>query len=165
MYNKSMNQQDIMSSLEALSLASRLRRISDRIVDDVAGLYAQLDLPFNPRWFPYFYILKEGDSLAVADVAELLKVSHPTVIKFTNQMVKAGVLASAIDKEDRRRRLLTITPKGKELAHLMTPVWEKIKVVVDELVSDTNEDVFTMLNAMDCQLDKKPLSLRYLSRK
>lgn len=156
-----MNATDLMRQLEALSLASRLRRVSDRMVEDVSALYTELGIQFNPRWFPYFYVLKDGEPYAVNDLAHLLRVSHPTVIKFTNQMMKDGLLTSQIDKQDRRRRLLTLTDKGRGLAERMMPVWEKIRDAVNATVKDSGFQLFEGLNQFDEALDRCSIQDRY----
>lgn len=157
------NPSDLMEQLEALSLASRLRRVSDRMVDDVAALYNELNIDFNPRWFPYFYVLKEGEPYAVNDLATLLRVSHPTVIKFTNQMVKEGLLTSKTDTKDRRRRLLTMTSKGQALADKMMPVWAKVRDAVNEAVKESGFALFEGLNQFDNALDRSSIEQRYSS--
>ncbi|HEX2391615.1 MAG TPA: MarR family transcriptional regulator [Solirubrobacterales bacterium] len=57
----------------------------------------------------------------VGDLAELFGVSVPSMSRAVESLVKAGLVTRLEDPEDRRVRLVGITPKGKDLvAELVT---------------------------------------------
>ncbi len=43
---------DLINELEELALASRLRRLSDRLMRDVSGIYDDLEVDFKRAGFP-----------------------------------------------------------------------------------------------------------------
>ena len=42
---------DIIAELGELAFASRLKRLSDRLMRDVSRIYQQMDVDFEARWF------------------------------------------------------------------------------------------------------------------
>ena len=59
---------DILSDLGALAFGSRLKRLSDQLMQDGIRVYRDSGLPFEPKWFPVFYYLgKKGPSAVFTD--------------------------------------------------------------------------------------------------
>ena len=55
---------------------------------DVGKVYKEQELDFEPRWFTMLYLLSKEKSLSIIDIAENLKLSHPAVVQFADQMQK-----------------------------------------------------------------------------
>ena len=55
-----------------LIFGTRLKRLSDRFLMDVARIYKTLDIPFVIGWFPLFYLLNEQGTLSVTEIAREL---------------------------------------------------------------------------------------------
>ena len=102
---------DIIKQLGSLALASRLKRLSDALMQGVEQLYREQEVTFHPRWFPVAYLLKQKSPMAVTEIAEALGMTHPAVNQTAAQMTRHGLLLSRKDKKDERRRLLSLSKK------------------------------------------------------
>jgi 2-hydroxychromene-2-carboxylate isomerase len=70
---------DLIIELGELALASRLKRLSERLMRDVSRVYRELDEPFEARWFPLLRALLEESPQGVTQVARALGLTHPAV--------------------------------------------------------------------------------------
>jgi len=126
---------DLITQLGPLAFASRLKRLADRLMKDVSQLYKDLDLEFEARWFPVVYYLKERDSVPLTTVAQDLGLTHPAVNQVANVLSEKGLLASTRDTEDERRRLLSLTQKGRDTVRTLEPVWEEIAAATADVIA------------------------------
>jgi ribosomal protein S18 acetylase RimI-like enzyme len=155
---------DMIKELKGLALGSRMKRLLDRMNRDISGTYRSLGLDFEARWFSVFYLLKEEAPLTVTGIANRLGFSHPAVIKIAREMGRKGLLLSSQDKTDRRKRLLRLSRKGKETADRLSPVWEDIRSVIQELLDGADHHLLLAIEGMEHQLDEKELSERLFER-
>ncbi len=77
---------DLIKDLKALALGTRLKRLSDVLMSDVGKIYKEQDIDFEPRWFAMMYLLSKEKSLSIIDIADQLRLSHPAVVQFADQM-------------------------------------------------------------------------------
>jgi DNA-binding MarR family transcriptional regulator/GNAT superfamily N-acetyltransferase len=114
----------IIEKLGVLALGSRLKRLSDVLMQDVEKVYKHFNLEFEPKWFPVFYLLSENGSLSIMAISEELEVSHPGVIQIIKELEKQGLVFSEKDAQDNRKRLVSLTEKGRNLVPQLEPVWQ-----------------------------------------
>jgi DNA-binding MarR family transcriptional regulator/predicted GNAT family N-acyltransferase len=114
----------IIEKLGVLALGSRLRRLSDVLMQDVEKVYKHFNLEFEPKWFPVFYLLSENGPLSIMAISEELEVSHPGVIQIIKELEKQGLVFSEKDAQDNRKRLVSLTEKGRNLVPQLEPVWQ-----------------------------------------
>ncbi len=62
------------------------------------------------------HIVADHESIAMADLAQLLEVGRPTVSQFVSSLESRGWMERGLDPEDRRRHLVYITTLGKTVA-------------------------------------------------
>lgn len=55
--------------------------------------------------------------MTVGDLLDILQITKQSLARVLNELVERGYVAQATGREDRRQRLLTLTPAGKELEH------------------------------------------------
>jgi len=151
---------DIMQQLGALPLASRLRRLYERLAKDGLRIYREQKLNFEPRWFPVYYLLLHRSPMAVTEVAQEVGLSHPAVIQAASAMEKAGLLVSHHDRKDERKRLLSLSQEGRRLSAELTPVWGDFEQATLELMKETGVDIFDALNRIEQALDRNELHER-----
>ena len=68
--------------------------------------------------YPQYLVLMtlwEEDGMAVNDIAKHLLLETTTVTPLLQRMEQAGLLTRKRDAEDERRRIVTLTPKGRQL--------------------------------------------------
>lgn len=151
---------DLIEQLGALALASRLKRVSDSFFQDAVKMYRELDVDFEPRWFPVYVALTRVEEAAVTDVAAMLGITHPAVNQIAGEMIKKGVVSARKCKNDRRRRLLSLTPKGREMQPVLEAFWDDVHHAVQELVCNTGYDVVDVLSKLEQGLRDKDFYTR-----
>lgn len=140
----------------SLALATRLKNLSDRLAKDVAQVYKESSFDFEPRWFTLVWALKEGQELAVTELAAMLKQTHPAVNQVANVLVEKGLVSERKDKEDQRRRLLQLTAKGLQVVDQISPLWVQIKKANDELLADSS-NLIESLEKVEAALDQSSM--------
>lgn len=71
-------------------------------------------------------------------VASLLAMDRTTLTAALKPLQRRGLVQIAMDTEDRRGRLMTLTPKGRRLLARAVPVWKKAHAAVESLVRDAD---------------------------
>lgn len=152
---------DLFSQLGALALASRMRRLADRMSQDVVVIYKEQNIDFEPRWFTVYYLLVQKAPLSIVEVAQILGISHPCVNQIANDMIKAGLVKAQKDKTDKRKRLLVLTDKGRDLLPALQTIWDDVENALKDVIADSGLDVMGMLEKMETCLDRKEIYERF----
>lgn len=134
---------DYLDNLGLLALGTRLKRLSDTIMIDGFELYSKTGIDFDPKWFPVFRLLSEKEALGIMEIAERLNISHPYVIQLVKSMEKKGVVSNVKDTSDKRKRSVALTVYGLELLDKVRPLWEDIENTIENLLRDTQNEIFT----------------------
>lgn len=158
-----MNEIDPLKELRVLGLASRFKRISERLLREATLIYNNADVDFDARWFAITHILKTRRYSSITELASMLGFTHTSINLIAKEMIGAGIIKSSRDIDDNRRRLLSLTAKGRRLVKKLQPLWDKIHVAGNELVTETGVDIIAALDNIEDSLDRFPLSQRVLS--
>ena len=76
---------------------------------------AQLEpLGFHPREFGLMTVLAKRPGITQQDLAALARVDPSSMVAILDDLEKRGIAERRVDPEDRRRRSVHLTPKGKE---------------------------------------------------
>jgi len=82
-------------------------------------------------------------------VASLLAVDRTTLTAAPKPLERRGLVAVAADPDDKRGRLLTLTPAGRRLLARATPIWERTHAEVEARLADGDPDrLRSNLNAL-----------------
>lgn len=148
---------DLIKQLGPLALASRLKRLSDRLMRDGSRIYREQGLDFEPRWFTVFYLLSRKSPMAVTEIAHELRLTHPAINQVAGAMEKAGMLVSQKDKSDERKRLLSLSTSGKALLTKLKPIWNDFKLSAGELLAESGVDLLEVLDRIENSLDNNEM--------
>lgn len=66
--------------------------------------------------------LRAEEPLTPGELARRMRVEVPTVVRMAQRMEAAGMLRRSVDPDDRRRLLITLTPKGRSAAQAIPPL-------------------------------------------
>ena len=156
---------DFLEELGYLAIASRMKRLTDRLLRGGSEAYRSLGLDFEPRWFTLFNLLYTVDSpLSIREAAEALKVSHPAVIQTAQMLMKKSLIRSFQDDEDKRKRRLAITAKGRELGASLAPVWSCFLAAAAELFNTAGVDMLDTIQRVEAELDKEEMGSRIIRK-
>ena len=97
---------DFLSELGLNAIVTRLKRVSDTMLHDGKRMYKQLGMDIEPNWFAVFKLLKRRGPMSITEIAEAIRMSHPSLISIVNKMVAAKYLLETRSEKDSRRRLL-----------------------------------------------------------
>jgi DNA-binding MarR family transcriptional regulator len=129
---------NIIDEIGTLALSTRLQRLSEQLRKDGALVYKSFNIDFEPKWFPVIYTLHIKEMLSVVEIANEIGYSHPSTISLLKELEKLKIISSKKDKSDERKRLIVLTPKGKELVEKMQPVWTVMKNTLAEIADNQN---------------------------
>jgi DNA-binding MarR family transcriptional regulator len=71
---------------------------------------------------------------------------------------------SEVDGDDQRKRLLSLSPKGMEVARRLEPVWDALRSEILELFGDSEPCLLSRLNQFEQDLDEVELYERMSRR-
>ncbi|HSI71239.1 MAG TPA: bifunctional helix-turn-helix transcriptional regulator/GNAT family N-acetyltransferase [Gillisia sp.] len=133
----------------AYFLGLRLRNIYDLIITDVKQYYNLQEIKFEPRWFPLIFLLRDGSVLSVTEIAREIGQSHVAIVQLAAILEKKGLISTKKDHKDNRRRLLYLSPKGKETVERLTPVWDHILDATRSLLDENAPDFLNQLSKLE----------------
>lgn len=155
---------DVLREIGALAFGSRLKRLSDRVMQDGAKMYRASGLEFEPKWFPVYYYLSELGSGSIMDIARGLGISHPSVNQIAKEMISANLISASKDMNDKRRRVLALTSYGEEQRASIQKVWQVIEATLVELLAETGVDFLGYIDTVEEALDQRSLESRFLDK-
>lgn len=120
-----------------LFFGSRLRRLSESFLADVNRVYQQHGITFDAAWFPVFYMLSQKETLSIREISEELETSHSAASQLISKLQEKGLIRSASDKSDARKKLVTFSPKGQKLLKQVQPVWNAMQQSMDGLLAES----------------------------
>jgi DNA-binding MarR family transcriptional regulator/predicted GNAT family acetyltransferase len=155
---------DLIRELGALSLASRLKRLSDLLMQDGIRIYRSTGSEFQPKWFPVYYHLAEKGPSSVMTLTTSLGISHPSINSIVNEMINAGYVAAYKDTKDKRKRVLALTQQAKQARESLENIWRPMKGALDEVIESTGVDLLGYLDLVETVLKRKSLVDRFEQR-
>ena len=97
------------ASVNPIKLIGQANRTFARIVD--APLR---ELGFAIGQLPVLVALKKADALSQAELARLAQVEQPSMAQLLNRMERDGLVHRALDANDKRSRLISLTERASE---------------------------------------------------
>jgi DNA-binding MarR family transcriptional regulator len=155
---------DFAKQQGAGAFGTRLRRLSERLDRDVAKLYMDFGVDFEPRWYPVVTLLRGKEPLGVTEIAGALGLSHPAVSQVVKQLAANDLLSSTVDPDDERRKLLSLTKEAHKRIEELTPLWAAIVEVTDEIIKAEVPGLLILLTELDEALETTSLGERVRTR-
>lgn len=152
---------DLIRDLGNLALGSRIKRLAAKLMADGIAIYQDVHVDFQPKWFPTFYYLAYHGPAPVTQIATHLGVSHPMVNKIAGELSQHGLVVSQKDDSDKRRRVLALSDKGRDLVTTIQPIWQDIEAAISELVVDAEVNWIQILEQTEAALDNKSFHQRF----
>jgi DNA-binding MarR family transcriptional regulator len=140
---------DYLQRLGPLALASRLKNLSDALMQGVSKIYREMEVDFEPRWFPVTHYLYTQGSVSVTSLANALRQSHPAILQVTGVMQKQGLIRLEKDKKDLRKTIIELSPEGRKLAESLAGTWANISVATEELLEENKVDLLKDISLVE----------------
>jgi DNA-binding MarR family transcriptional regulator/N-acetylglutamate synthase-like GNAT family acetyltransferase len=148
--------------LEELAFATRLKLLTERLFQDATRIYKSLDIDFEPRWFTIFYLLNNRSPLSITEISSELGITQPAVTQIADILVKKGYVSHLRDKNDTRKRMLTLSKKAKELIPELEQIWESFSRAHRSLFDSVGYDVMLVVEKIEKSLDKADMFTRIM---
>ncbi len=155
---------DFLRELGDLALASRLRRLLVRLQRDGVQVYEDLGVDFKPKWFPVFRLVALRPRIVQSEIAETLRMAHPSVIEIVKDLVRNGLLDVSPSSQDGRRRELRLTAKGRRTGKRLEPVWRAFEAAGKDVCSEKNNRFLASIEKVERALDRRSMHDRVLSQ-
>jgi DNA-binding MarR family transcriptional regulator len=149
-----------LQDLGSLALASRLKNLSDCLMQGVAQIYREMELDFEPRWFPITHYLFIHGPVSVTFLANELRQTHPAILQVTKIMMKKGLIRLEKDEKDLRKTIISLTPKGLKLADDLSGTWDDISSATSLLMEETRADLINDIARLEKALERENIYIR-----
>jgi len=83
--------------------------------------------PVSPSQFKVLRAISESGPLGQHQLANLISVDPRNAVPLIDSLAERGLLAREVDPADRRRRVLTLTPRGQRLAAELASVAAEVE--------------------------------------
>ena len=157
-----MENNDFVKELGYLGFTMRLKRISDAMMHEGRRLYSELDVDIEPNWYVIFKLLKSRGAQSVTEIAESIKMAHPSVIHITNKMMDAGYLISEKDPTDSRKRVLDLSTRSIKMLPGYEKIWNAGEKGVEEALKEI--DALTFISILEEKFFNKGFKERTLEQ-
>lgn len=143
-----------------MALGSRLRRLAELVTDQAGKVYELYDIDLNPKWFPVFYVLAEGEAKSIMQIAHEINHSHPSVSTIVKEMVKSGIAQEVPNQKDARKNYIGLTEKGKEINQRVQVQYTDVNAAVENALNQTQYNIWKAIEEWEFLLEQKSLIKR-----
>lgn len=148
-----------------MAVGSRLRLLTDTITEDAARIYELYNINIQPKWFPVLYVLSQTNAMTITEIAKEIGHSHPSVSKIITELMQSGYVKEKEDKNDGRRNTVQLSAKGKEMMKKMEEPYKDVSGAIEELSSQTRNDLWKAIEEWEYLLEQKSLFTRVREQK
>ena len=152
---------DSIKKVGYLAGATRLRRIGEKLQSEGDKIYSGLGIDFKASWFATYHTLQQaGEPLTMQDITASIGFTHITVKNIVREMEQNGLVKIKPNPGDARSKHVTLTAKGQGLLVKLSPVWQKISVSLQQLLTTGHPDFINSLSRIEKEMEKMPLNVR-----
>lgn len=151
---------DFFNKTGKLAIGSRLRMLTDNIIDNASKIYQLYGTELKVKWFPVFFVLSDGEPRTITSIAEEIGHSHPSVCKITREMSDKGLVIEQKDPTDGRRNMIELSAKGKAIAVKITDQYTDISNAIEKISHQATHDLWLAIEEWEYLLSEKSLLRR-----
>lgn len=146
---------DFYDQVGKIALGSRLRRLSETLMEDAAKIYALYDVPLDPKWFPVFYVLSHQQDASITEIAQAIGHSHPSVSQIVKEMKTQGLVTTDKRTDDARVSVVKLSDLGQQLVPKIEKQYLDVAQAIDSLVSEAHHDLWKAIEETEFLLTNK----------
>lgn len=139
--------------------------LTDKVTEDAANIYQLYNIDMQPKWFPVFYSLSQGEEKTITELAKAIGHSHPSVSKIIGEMLKKGYVQESRDKADGRRNVISLTDAGRQVAYKIKDQLIDVDAAIEELSAQTQNKLWEAIGEWEFLLEQKTLLRRVMEKK
>jgi len=150
---------DVIAEMGPSFLASRLKRLGERMQAGAAAVIADAGLPLQPGHMAVLAALRTGP-LRVGQLAEACSISQPGITRTLSQLRKLGMI---VDEEcaDQRSRTVRLSSTGEESVALVArEVWPRVGMAAEQILAPLQGDFLRQLAGIEAALAEASIAQR-----
>lgn len=151
---------DLVNELAELALATRLKRLSERLSVDVSKIYKESEVDFEAKWFLILCLLEREKVMTITEIADSLQLSHPAIVQLVQELIHKNLIKTTVDKQDGRKRMVSLTAMGKKTLTQIQPVLASIKEENKKWIDQASANILTILTELEEALDRQTMYQR-----
>jgi DNA-binding MarR family transcriptional regulator/N-acetylglutamate synthase-like GNAT family acetyltransferase len=151
---------DFYSMTGKMALGSRLRRLSEQMTEQAAGIYDLYQVDLQPKWFPVFYSLSSTQEKSITDIAREIGHTHPSVSQIVREMAAKGYVIEKKGELDGRKNFVVLSPAGEKVREKMRPQLDDVTSAIEKTMKETHHDLWKAIAEWELLLEQKSLLRR-----
>jgi len=151
---------DFYTRTGKMALGSRLRRLSEEMTEQAAGIYDLYQVDLQPKWFPVFYSLSATEEKSITDIAKEIGHTHPSVSQIVREMAIKGYVVEKKGAADGRKNFVLLSPAGQQLREKMQPQLDDVTSAIEKAMKETHHDLWKAIGEWEFLLEQKSLLQR-----
>lgn len=156
---------DFYTRTGKMALGSRLRRLSEEMTEQAAGIYDLYQVDLQPKWFPVFYSLSATREKSITDIAREIGHTHPSVSQIVREMAIKGYVVEKKGATDGRKNFVLLSPAGQQLREKMQPQLDDVTSAIEKAMEETHHDLWKAIGEWEFLLEQKSLLHRVREEK
>lgn len=156
---------DFYTRTGKMALGSRLRRLSEQMTEQAAGIYDLYQVDLQPKWFPVFYSLSGEEEKSITDIAREIGHTHPSVSQIVREMAAKGYVIEKKGETDGRKNFVFLSAEGKELKDRLQVQLDDVTSAIEKAMKETDHDLWRAIAEWEFLLEQKSLLRRVLEEK
>jgi DNA-binding MarR family transcriptional regulator/N-acetylglutamate synthase-like GNAT family acetyltransferase len=152
---------DVVRERSALFLASRMKRLAERMQGEVMQLVEAAGLSLQPSHMPILATLDADGPQTIGRLTEALQLAQPTVTRALARLIELEVVEVSRRHRDQRHKTIALTPAGRAaLDRAKMLVWARTEAAVEELTAGLDGPLLRQLDQLEDRLAEEPLDRR-----
>jgi DNA-binding MarR family transcriptional regulator/N-acetylglutamate synthase-like GNAT family acetyltransferase len=156
---------DFYTRTGKMALGSRLRRLSEEMTEQAAGIYDLYEIDLQPKWFPVFYSLSAMQEKSITDIAREIGHTHPSVSQIVREMAIKGYVVEKKGTADGRKNFVLLSPAGQQLREKMQPQLDDVTSAIEKAMKEAHHDLWKAIGEWEFLLEQKTLLHRVREEK
>ena len=116
----------------------------------------------DATWRPLLHLHRLGDGVRQKDLAASVGIEGPSLVRLLDTLVAKGLIERSEDGTDRRAKLLSLTPEGREV---VVRIRETVTSLENELMSPFSDDEVARAAAFIQRLEASVHGLRHRGKR
>lgn len=151
---------NIYNTVGKMAIGSRLRRLSELMMDQAGEIYALYGIELQAKWFPVVYALSGGEEKSITQIAQEIGHSHPSVSTIVKEMVKQKIAKESPGKEDARKNFVKLTAKGLAIKESAKIQFEDVNSAVENMLGESQYNLWKAIEEWEFLLGQKSMLKR-----
>ncbi|HXO77922.1 MAG TPA: bifunctional helix-turn-helix transcriptional regulator/GNAT family N-acetyltransferase [Puia sp.] len=156
---------DFYTRTGKMALGSRLRRLSEQMTEQAAGIYDLYQVDLQPRWFPVFYSLSPVEEKSITDIAREIGHTHPSVSQIVRELANKGYVLEKKGESDGRKNFVLLSPAGQAMREKMQAQLDDVTSAIEKAMKETDHDLWRAIGEWEFLLEQKSLLRRVQEEK